>query len=89
MKSPHTKMRPVRFPVYYAMTGLYKPMGRIFAPHFFSCVSYWGALVKLSDVNPDPPVAEFAGDVRRWARRRTLVLQAPTNKADPVKSADP
>ena len=38
---------------------------------------------------PDPPAAEFAGDVRRWARRRTLVLQTPTNKADPVKSAAP
>jgi hypothetical protein len=65
---------------------------------------------------PGLPVAEFAGDVRRWARRRTLVVEAfqkteslpvrifsffysfpfgkqagqtPTNKADPVNSADP
>jgi hypothetical protein len=36
---------------------------------------------------PDPPAAKFAGDVRRWAHRRTLVRQAPTNKADSVKSA--
>jgi len=39
--------------------------------------------------DPDPPVAEFAGDARRWACRRTVVLQTPTNKADPVKSASP
>ncbi len=38
---------------------------------------------------PDPPAPEFAGDARRWACRRTLVLQLPTNKADPVKSGAP
>jgi hypothetical protein len=38
---------------------------------------------------PDSPSVEFAGDSRRWARRRTKVLQAPTNKEDSVKSADP
>jgi len=38
---------------------------------------------------PDPPSFEFAGDLRRWVRRRTKVLQVPTNKEDPVKSADP
>jgi len=35
----------------------------------------------------DYAVAEFAEDVRRRVRRRTLVLQAPDNKADSVKSA--
>ena len=40
--------------------------------------------------NPDYAVAEFAEDARRRVRRRTfLVLQAPDNKADPVKSATP
>jgi hypothetical protein len=38
---------------------------------------------------PDPPSVEFAGYSRRWVRRRTSVLQAPTNKEDSVKSADP
>ncbi len=38
---------------------------------------------------PDPPSVKFAGDSRRWVRRRTKVLQVPTNKEDPVKSADP
>ncbi len=38
-------------------------------------------------ITRNPPLAEFAGDARRWARRRTRVLQVPTNKADPVKSA--
>jgi len=37
--------------------------------------------------NSDYAVAEFAEDVRRRVRRRTLVLQAPDNKADSVKSA--
>jgi hypothetical protein len=37
----------------------------------------------------DSPSVEFAGDSRRWARRRTLVLQTPTNKEDPANSADP
>jgi hypothetical protein len=42
------------------------------------------------DVNlPDPPSVEFAGYSRRWVRRRTSVRQAPTNKEDSVKSADP
>ncbi|MBW2171901.1 MAG: hypothetical protein JRF69_07970 [Deltaproteobacteria bacterium] len=40
------------------------------------------------DGNPDPPSVKFAGDSRRWVRRRTKVLQVPTNKEDPVKSAD-
>jgi hypothetical protein len=39
--------------------------------------------------DPDPPSVEFAGDSRRWVRRRTKVLQVPTNKEDLVKSADP
>jgi hypothetical protein len=39
--------------------------------------------------HPDPPSVKFAGDSRRWVRRRTKVLQVPTNKEDPVKSADP
>jgi hypothetical protein len=38
---------------------------------------------------PDYAVAEFAADARRRVRRRTLVLQAPDNKADSVKSATP
>jgi len=37
----------------------------------------------------NPPSVEFAGDSRRWACRCTMVLQMPTNKEDPVKSADP
>jgi len=37
--------------------------------------------------NPDYAVAEFAEDARRRVRRRTLVLQAPDNKTDSVKSA--
>ena len=44
---------------------------------------------KQGHKNLDPPSVEFAGDSRRWARRRTLVLQTPTNKEDPAKSADP
>jgi hypothetical protein len=40
-------------------------------------------------ITPDPPSVKFAGDSRRWVRRRTKVLQVPTNKEDPVKSADP
>jgi len=47
--------------------------------------------VELSIIfrDPNPPLAEFAGGSRRWARRRTRLLQVPTNKADPVKSASP
>jgi glycosyltransferase involved in cell wall biosynthesis len=40
-------------------------------------------------MSPDYAVAEFAEDVRRRVRRRTLVLQARDNKADWVKSATP
>jgi hypothetical protein len=40
-------------------------------------------------VSPDPPSVEFAGYSRRWVHSRTNVLQVPTNKEDPVKSADP
>jgi hypothetical protein len=40
-------------------------------------------------LNPDYAIAEFAEDARRRVRRRTLVLQAPDNKADSVKSATP
>ncbi|MCD4754698.1 MAG: phage integrase N-terminal SAM-like domain-containing protein [Deltaproteobacteria bacterium] len=40
-------------------------------------------------LNPDYAVAEFAEDARRRMRRRTLVLQAPDNKANSVKSATP
>jgi len=39
--------------------------------------------------NLDPPSVEFAGDSRRWGRRRTRVRQVPTNKEDPAKSIDP
>ena len=42
-----------------------------------------------SGVSLDSPSLEFAGDSRRWVRRRTLVLQTPTNKEDPANSADP
>jgi hypothetical protein len=41
------------------------------------------------DTYPDPPSVEFAGYSRRWVRRRTSVLQAPTNKEDSAESADP
>jgi hypothetical protein len=41
------------------------------------------------EADPDTPSVKFAGDSRRWVRRRTKVLQVPTNKEDPVKSADP
>ena len=41
------------------------------------------------DWNPDYAVAEFAEDARRRVRRRTLVLQAPDNKTNSVKSATP
>ena len=40
-------------------------------------------------MSSDYAVAAFAEDVRRRVRRRTLVLQAPDNKADSVKSATP
>ena len=44
---------------------------------------------KESGQFPDPPSVKFAGDSRRWVHSRTSVLQVPTNKEDPVKSADP
>ena len=40
-------------------------------------------------LNPNYAVAKFAEDARRRVLRRTLVLQAPDNKADSVKSATP
>jgi len=43
--------------------------------------------IDIHHFNSDYAVAEFAEDVRRRVRRRTLVLQAPDNKADSVKSA--
>jgi hypothetical protein len=38
---------------------------------------------------PYPPSVEFAGGSRRWVRSGTMVIQAPGDEEDPVKSADP
>jgi len=40
-------------------------------------------------MNPDYAARKFAEDARRRARRRTLLLQVPDNKADSVKLRAP
>jgi hypothetical protein len=54
--------------------------------HGASITAKWG---KYGEVSPGSPSVEFAGDSRRWVRRRTKVLQVHTNKEDSVESPDP
>jgi hypothetical protein len=73
------------------------PGGKAFlfgkTPEKNSSPKYYNSLrrttMSIHSTDPDPPSVEFAGDSRRWVRRRTKVLQVPTNNEDPVKSAAP